>query len=140
MKKTIFFFVALLCTTAMHAQAEQPAAKKGAAISFTETTHNFGIFDVEHGTQTCHFVFTNTGSETLIISDAYASCGCTIPEFPKTGILPGEKDSITVTYNGATRRPGVFRKVVTVTFNGPTADSSLARIYITGEMVENKPE
>lgn len=140
MKKALIIPLLLMASAPLMAQTEQKAPKNGAAISFTETTHNFGIFDSEHGNQVCYFVFTNTGNETLIISDAYASCGCTVPEYPKTGILPGAKDSIKVSYNGIGRRPGVFRKVVTVQFNGPTADDSIARVYITGEMVEKKEE
>lgn len=106
-------------------------------ITFTKTTHDFGLFDVAHGNQSCWFVFTNTGNKELLILSATASCGCTEPEYPKTAIMPGMKDSIKVNYNGATRRVGVFRKTIALTTNCKINSSYL---YITGEMVNKLVE
>ena len=71
-----------------------------------------------------------------MILSATASCGCTEPEFPKVLIAPGASDTIKVTYDGTTRRPGVFRKVITLKTN---AKVNTAYLYITGEMVEKMP-
>ncbi|MDO5577649.1 MAG: DUF1573 domain-containing protein, partial [Fibrobacter sp.] len=59
--------------------------------------------------------------------------GCTEPIYPKKAIAPGAKDSIKITYDGTTRRPGVFRKVITVTSNSQVDN---AYLYSTGEMVD----
>lgn len=136
MKKLILAIVALapLFGSAQSSKPQQPA--KGPQISFEKTEHNFGVFDVEHGLQSCYFVFKNTGDEPLKIKDAVASCGCTVPEFPKKEIAPGAKDSIKVTYDGASKRPGVFKKVVTLTYN--SKEYEIARVYITGEMVDRE--
>lgn len=109
------------------------SSEKYAEIKFNATNHNFGIFDVKNGMQTCYFIFTNTGNKDLQILNATASCGCTDPVFPKRPIAPGAKDSIKVTYDGTTLRPGVFRKVITVTTN---AKVNNAYLYITGEMID----
>ncbi|MBP5691879.1 MAG: DUF1573 domain-containing protein [Bacteroidaceae bacterium] len=106
-------------------------------MTFVEKTHNFGIFDVEHGDKECWFVFTNTGKKDLIILSAQASCGCTEPVFPKAPIPPGAKDSIKVTYKGSTRRPGVFKKTISLRTNCKI-DSDY--IYIMGEMVDKVVE
>lgn len=102
-------------------------------ITFEKTTQDFGLFDRAHGDKTCWFVFKNTGDKELLITSASSSCGCTVPEFPKTAILPGMKDSIKVTYNGSTRRVGKLRKTVSLTTNCKVNSTYL---YITGEMVE----
>jgi hypothetical protein len=102
-------------------------------ITFDKTTIDFGLFDRAHGDKTCWFVFTNTGNKELQILSAGSSCGCTVPEFPKTAILPGQKDSIKVTYSGSTRRVGVVKKTISLTTNCKVNSTYL---YIMGEMVE----
>lgn len=109
------------------------SSAKYAEITFDQTTHSFGVFDVKNGTQFCYFVFKNTGSKDLQILNVVTSCGCTEPIYPKKAIAPGAKDSIKITYDGTTRRPGVFRKVITVTSNAKVDN---AYLYITGEMVD----
>jgi len=44
-----------------------------------------------------------------------ASCGCTVPDWPKDPILPGKTGVIKVTYNTAII--GVFNKSITVYSN-----------------------
>lgn len=129
--------IGLLSITSIHTVLAQNntsnTSAKNAEISFVETTHNFGVFDVKNGMQSCYFVFKNTGNKDLQILDVVTSCGCTEPIYPKKAIAPGAKDSIKVTYDGTTRRPGVFRKVITVTSNTKVES---AYLYITGEMVD----
>nr|MDP6908462.1 DUF1573 domain-containing protein [Flavobacteriales bacterium] len=80
------------------------------------------------------FVFTNSGTEPLIISKAKGSCGCTVPEWPKEPIAPGAKASIKVKYD--TKRVGPISKSVTITSN--SVDSSTALLKIKGS-VKAKP-
>ncbi len=129
--------IALAATAMPVAAQESKSTEKYAEMTFESTTHNFGLFDVAHGDQTCWFVFTNTGNKELLILSATSSCGCTVPEYPKTAVMPGMKDSIKVTYNGSTKRPGTFRKTVALTTNGKI---NSAYLYITGEMVEQLVE
>ena len=99
-----------------------------AVIKFDKTVHNFGTFK-ESVVQKCVFEFTNTGDKPLTISQAHASCGCTVPQFSKAPMPPGGKGKIYVTYNGKGRAGGQFRKVITVV---SSASNSLARIYVEG--------
>lgn len=133
--KITFLAAALCCMLSVYAQTDN---KKGPVISFKETDFNFGIFDQEHGLQSHYFVFTNTGDEDLVITEAHASCNCTVPEYPRTAVAPGASDSIKVSYNGTSRRPGVFRKIITVNYNAKNAKDSMAMVTITGEMVGKK--
>ena len=61
--------------------------------------------------------FKNTGTEPLIISGAKGSCGCTVPNWPKEPIMPGESSQIEIRYD--TKRVGAINKTVTVSSNDP---------------------
>ena len=106
-------------------------AEDKAELTFEKTTHDFGTFSENDPVVTCVFTFKNTGKSPLVIHQAVASCGCTVPEYTKEPIKPGEGGKITVTYNGAGRFPGRFRKTISVHSN---ADNELVRLYIKGEM------
>lgn len=102
-----------------------------ADIKFEKTTHDFGTFSEDDPVVTCTFKFTNTGEGLLVIHQAVASCGCTVPVYPKEPIKPGEGGEITVTYNGAGKFPGHFKKSITIRTNGK---QEIVRLYVTGDM------
>ena len=102
-----------------------------AEITFETTSHNFGSFPESSPKVTCTFTFKNTGDAPLVIHQAIASCGCAVPDYPKTPIKPGESGKITVTYNGAGKFPGHFKKSITVRTN---AKQERTRLYIEGDM------
>jgi hypothetical protein len=77
------------------------------------------------------FTFTNTGKSPIIISKVNTSCGCTVPSYSKTPILPGESSDIKVKY--ATNRIGVFKKTITVISNASEASKILR---IKGEVLQ----
>lgn len=135
MKKNILFILLLLTSSLGFAQEEIKLKEKG-EIKFEKTRHNFGVFALDTAILTYDFVFTNVGKSPLIIHQASASCGCTVPEYTLEPIMPGSKGKITVTYNGKGRRPGVFRKSITIHNNGKQTP---VRIYIEGEMIDNTP-
>ena len=110
-------------------------AQKPAEIKFDKLTHDFGTFSEKEPVVSCTFAFTNIGESPLIINQAVASCGCTVPEYTKTPIQPGEKGEIKVTYNGTGKFPGHFKKSITVRTNGAV---EMTRLYIEGEMTEAK--
>ncbi|MGC8865386.1 MAG: DUF1573 domain-containing protein [Bacteroidales bacterium] len=84
-------------------------------IQFDQTIHDFGR--VLAGEKISYsFKFRNTGKSDLLIAKVSASCGCTVPEWPKTPIAPGQEGYITVTFNTAGRK-GLQHKTVTVLAN-----------------------
>lgn len=84
-------------------------------ITFVETKHSFG--EITEGEVVQHaFKFKNTGTQPLLISNAQASCGCTVPSFPKKPIPPGGEGEILVQFNSA-NRPGHQQKNVVVYSN-----------------------
>lgn len=130
MKKFLIMSVMLMASVCF-AMAQQNQA----SIKFDKMIHNFGTFSEDQPTQKCVFTFTNVGTAPLIINQAVASCGCTIPSYTKAPIKPGEKGEIKVTYNGTGAFPGHFKKTITVRTNGVT---ELTRLNIEGVMSENK--
>ena len=128
MKKFLIMSVMLMASVCF-------AQQNQASIKFDKMIHNFGTFSESQPTQKCVFTFTNVGTAPLIINQAVASCGCTIPSYTKAPIKPGEKGEIKVTYNGTGAFPGHFKKTITVRTNGVT---ELTRLYIEGVMSENK--
>ena len=99
----------------------------GPQIEFDRIEHDYGTID-QGGDGKTEFVFTNTGTEPLIISKAKGSCGCTVPTWPKEPIAPGAKASIEVKYD--TKRVGPISKSVTITSN--SVDNSTALLKIKG--------
>lgn len=85
------------------------------AITFEKTEYDFGrIYEGEK--VKCNFKFTNTGKSDLIITNAKGSCGCTVPDYPKNPIKPGEGGSVSVEFNSH-NRTGQQNKSITVTTN-----------------------
>ncbi len=63
------------------------------------------------------FTFTNSGGSALVITDVRGSCGCTVgKDWPKDPVKPGEKASISVTFDSE-GRSGRQDKTVTVVAN-----------------------
>ena len=127
MKKLILAMTMLIAMVASaHAQAE---------IKFDKVVHNFGTFSEKAPVQKTTFTFTNVGDKPLIINQAIASCGCTVPSYTKTPIAPGKQGQISITYNGKGMFPGHFKKSITVRSNG---NVEMTRLYIEGVMSEDK--
>ena len=85
-------------------------------ITFDKKEHDFGTINDGDIVETV-FVFTNTGNSDLIIFNASASCGCTVPEYPQNeNIKPGESSSLKVRFD-TSNKPGKQMKTVTLTTN-----------------------
>lgn len=125
MKRVVFCMVMVLMGVAY------TFAQGTADIKFDKTTHNFGTFSENDPVVTCTFTFTNVGDGPLVIHQAVASCGCTVPEYTQEPVLPGKTGTIKVTYNGAGKYPGHFRKSITLRTN---AKNEIMRLYIEGDM------
>ena len=98
-------------------------------MKFEKDVYEFGT--ITEGQKVAYdFVFENKGESPLIIKNAAASCGCTVPEWPKDPILPGEKGKINVVFNSA-GKSGLQDKVVTITANTVPAET---QIHLIGEI------
>lgn len=107
-------------------------SNKEPAISFNNKIWDFGTITdgevVEHT-----FRFTNTGTKDLVISSASASCGCTIPEWPKEPIAPGEKGEIKVEFNSNGKKDMVTKDITILANTNPVKTILQIKVF-----VENK--
>lgn len=87
------------------------------AIFFKEEVKDFGNVNVNSKNKHS-FEFINNGSEPLKISNAKGSCGCTVPQWPKEPIMPGQKGKIDVVFTPNKKQAGnPQQKTVTITAN-----------------------
>ena len=84
-------------------------------IEMLETSFDFG--EIQQGKSVTHeFILKNSGDAELIITSVKGSCGCTVPEWPKSPISQGEEAIIKVTFNSA-GKSGKQNKTVTLVSN-----------------------
>ncbi|MFC2176155.1 DUF1573 domain-containing protein [Bacteroidota bacterium] len=117
--------VVLLMAMVVGSLAYVSAQVAGPQIKFDKLEHDYGTLD-QGGDASTEFVFTNTGTEPLIISNAKGSCGCTVPSWPREPIAPGAKSSIKVKYDS--KRVGPISKSVTITSNSVEDGTALLKI------------
>ena len=109
--------------------AQEPAVfeepTNGPKIVFSEERHEFG--DIIQGDVIEHvFEFTNSGNAPLVLQDVKTTCGCTVPEWPRTPLAPGATAELKVKFNSA-GKIGIQNKVITVVSN---ATNQTSRVMI----------
>lgn len=127
MKNLISSTIAALVMVAVsfNSSAQTGAVQSGAEITFLEETYDYG--EVKYGGDgVCTFIFENTGNEPLVLGNVKGSCSCTVPEWPKTPIAPGEKGELKVKYN--TQKAGAINKSVTINSNAVNTPVKVVRI------------
>lgn len=143
MKKILILAIATLsfaaCRNANTATTEASDATTAVAsadapvIVFERDIFDFG--KIKQGEKVQHeFKFKNTGKSPLVISNATATCGCTVPEPPKEPIKPGAEASIKVIFSSEGKM-GMQDKVVTITSN---ANPTTTSVHLVGEVLETK--
>jgi hypothetical protein len=115
------------------ARAQDAGQENRGDIRFEKFTHDMGTI-LEGETVGYNFVFTNVGEGPLIINDASASCGCTVPRFSTRPVQPGEKGSVEVMFD-STGRIGQQNKTITVHTNGKVRTVQLT---ITANIIQSE--
>jgi hypothetical protein len=133
MKKLLLSLTALALTTGLFAQeATTNAAPKKSAddvAKFKSETLELGKITQNNPTAGI-FEVTNISKEPLLIEQANPTCGCTISDYTKEPIAPGQSGTIKATYNA--KNIGMFEKHLTVKFAGVEGMKS---ITIKGEVI-----
>ncbi len=94
-------------------------------FEFAEDIKNVDFGSLKEGAQVEHtFKFKNAGDFPLIINNVSASCGCTIPEWPRQPIGPGDEGSILVRFNSKGKQGQQF-KTVTIFANTNPATTDI---------------
>lgn len=109
--------------------ASAPVSPDAPIIKFEQDTYDFGT--IQQNEKVTHvYTFTNTGKSPLIITGANASCGCTVPDYPKAPVGPGKSAEIKVVFDSAGKE-GKVEKTVSINSNAATP---LVTIFLTGEI------
>ncbi len=139
MKHLIYIVAAMLmvaaCTsapqgnqTAEQQQSTDSIVKKG-SFKFDTTVFNFG--NILEGEQvSTEFVYTNVGDADIIISKIETSCGCTVPEYDKDPVKPGERGSVRVRFD-SNGKAGTQYKTIRIFSN---SEEDIFELVITGEV------
>lgn len=125
--KSYFSLLAFLLGVSLTLQA-QPQLKLSAM------RHDFGSIIWKQPVKTV-FSITNSGSSDLVIEEVHPDCGCTIAEWPKEHIRPGETGDITVTFDAELL--GRFRKQLAVRTNENPQPFYLT---VSGDVVREKKD
>ena len=109
------------------------ALKDSTTVQIIDSAYNFG--KVTDGEKVQYsYRFKNTGSKPLVIVDASASCGCTVPQKPEKPIMPGEIGFIKIVFDSK-GRVGSAHKTITVISN---ANPEFTPLILTCELMAKK--
>lgn len=139
MKHLIYIVAAMLmvaaCTsapqgnqTAEQQQSTDSIVKKG-SFKFDTTVFNFGTI-LEGEQVSTEFSYLNTGKADIIISKIETSCGCTVPEYDKDPVKPGNRGSIRVRFD-SNGKSGTQYKTIRIFSN---SEEDIFELVITGEV------
>jgi len=109
------------------------ASKDSTTVQIIDTAYNFG--KVTDGEKVAYsYRFRNTGTKPLVVVQASASCGCTVPQKPEKPIMPGEIGFIKIVFDSK-GRVGQAHKTITVESN---ANPGFPPLILTGDVVAAK--
>ncbi len=122
MNRSIFFvpLMAVLiaaCGDNDHSTAAGQGAteKQYTTIEWIDTARNYG--NINEGQKLAvSFRFKNSGIKPLIIESVHPACGCTVADYPKKALAPGEEGEITGEFDSRDRE-GLQHKEITVMSN-----------------------
>ncbi len=103
----------------------------GPLIKFENTNYDFGEIS-QNVEATCTFKFTNEGDQPLIITSAKGSCSCTVPNWPKEFIQPGNTENISIVYDA--KKAGNFSRSVAIRTNDTI--NPMIILKITGNVLQ----
>jgi len=135
MIKTLLIVAAILTMGAFSSVADENE-KKGPVLEFEKSRQDYGtvyVDDLPDGN--LEIKFTNTGDEPLVISNVRACCGTRVTDWPREPIMPGDEETIEVSFRLAPRPQRISR---TVTVNYNNEERPTVRYRIVGQVVERE--
>ena len=126
-------FFALSCQKTDKKQTTAPQAGDTTSVEFNEMKYDFGT--ITQGEVIKHiFKFKNTGDKPLVIKDVHTSCGCTVADYSKEPVAPGDEGFISVTFDSFGKAGEQYKNVTIVMNTNPPKKI----LVITGKVkVEN---
>jgi len=105
------------------------ASKDSTTVQIIDSSYDFG--KVADGEKVeFSYRFRNTGTKPLVVVQATASCGCTVPQKPEKPVMPGEIGFIKIVFDSK-NRVGNTHKTITVESN---AKPEFPPLTLTGDV------
>ena len=101
------------------------------SIACEKPMHDFGTIKEADGKVEHDFIIKNTGDKPIAISSVSSSCGCTIPEWDKAPLRPGQESKVHVVFNPHNRN-GQFNKTISVNLSG---EKNTFLLFIRGKII-----
>ena len=95
--------------------ARDAGSKQLTTVQWIDSVRDFGKI-IEGQKLAISFRFKNTGDKPLVIESVQPACGCTVADYPRQPLKPGEEGEITGEFNSEGRE-GQQHKEITVTTN-----------------------
>lgn len=112
------------------------AMAQKATLVCEKPMHDFGTIKEADGKVEHDFIIKNTGDKPIAISKISSSCGCTVPEWDKAPLRPGQESKVHVVFNPHNRN-GKFNKTITVLLSG---QKSKLLLFIRGNIIPKPKE
>ena len=132
-----FLFLVLViiffsCNAKRNDKVVDDLSKQTTTVEVIDTSYNFGT--IKEGEKVQYsYRFKNTGRYPLVINDATASCGCTVPEKPDKPILSGDTGFIKVVFDSKGKSNHVV-KTITITSN---ANPPFRELLLNGDVIKS---
>jgi len=140
----IFFIAAVSCKnesikgavlqSTLKDQVHQLDTANYTEIQWIDSVQNFGKVNKGQKVELT-FHFKNTGNRPLFIAEVRPSCGCTVADYTKGAIAPGQTGKVTGEFDSNHGYPGNIRKTISVTSN--TKNNPHSVLVFTGEVLDN---
>jgi hypothetical protein len=102
-----------------------------AILTWQVNSYDFGRIMEKNGKVLHRFLFTNTGTDPLLITNVRTNCGCTVPIWSKNPVLPGNEGFVEVEFNPEGHQ-GAFQKTIQVQ---STAQNSNMFLTVKGTII-----
>lgn len=139
----IFFLVALVVFVApVWAQKKNTTTPKPntsqekGVLFFDLPRHNFGKINEQDGVVEHSFAYRNIGKFPVSIIAVESGCGCTVADYDRTPIKPGQQGVVTIVFDPR-NRIGALDRTVTVRMDGKP---EYAYLTFVGEVVNPESE
>ena len=112
------------------------AMAQKATLVCEKPMHDFGTIKEADGKVEHDFIIKNTGDKPIAISKISSSCGCTVPEWDKAPLRPGQESKVHVVFNPHNRN-GKFNKTISVNLSG---EKNTFLLFIRGKIIPKPKE
>ena len=94
-----------------------------ARIRFIKSEHNFG--QIKEGEKVTYiFRYKNIGDASLKVTNVKTTCGCTVSEWTKESVAPGDYGTVKATFDSHGKK-GMQKKVISIFSNAIDPETSV---------------